>query len=179
MRNLLLLLTIGFSCCTSRSEKFTVRQNAIDHIQDLESVKNMIIKNISRLKDSCCQNMHACNDPDSVKATYFFPATYFLLDKYLPESEKSSLRILNKLSPSKMRNSSDNIIISDLRFRPDSTVIFPVADYNISDTLIRHLIIYCPRNNKTRNASEDNVFKIVPIATNWEYYILWSIDPGW
>ena len=178
MRTVLLFIIIGLSSCTTRTEKFTVRQNAIDHIQDLESIKQMILKNITRLEDSCCQNLNACNEPDSSKKNYFFPATYFLLDKYLPEKEKEPLKILKRLSPGQIRSSANNIIIADLSFRPDSTIVFPVADYTIGDTIISHIIIYCLNNNKKRYSPNDSLYKEIPIALNWKYYIFWSIDQG-
>jgi hypothetical protein len=178
MKTVLLILLIGFVGCTSRTEKFSMRQNAIDYIQDLKSVNQMILKNIIRLQDSCCQNLgQSCNNPDSIKKNIFYPATYALLDKYLPNDEKSALKILEKLSPSRMRNSSDNVIISDLRFRPDSTIIYPVADYSIGDTIINHRIVYSPIDKY--NPVPDSVYTVTTILPNWKYYILWHIDQGW
>lgn len=131
------------------------------------------------LEDSCCQNLvGACNDPDSVRNQYFYPATKHLLSRYLPDSEKEKLTVLDELSRIHLFDEESNILSSEPSFRPDSTVIFPVY-YQFNDTIIEHKMIYA---NKTTHFYADAKVEVIErreINKNWTYYIIAYKDEGW
>gem|GEM_PF-6529436 len=159
--------------CINQADWFKVRQAPIDHLKELEMVKDIIIRNITLLEDSCCQNLvGTCNDPDSLRRRYFYPATKYLLSRYLPESEKARLTVLDELSRNHLFNKESNILSSEPSFRPDSTVVFPIYYQLYNDTIIEHKMIYANRPTHFYSGSKVKLIEKRQINKNWTYHIV-------
>jgi len=184
----ILILIFLYSCNSdcSTEKRNNIRELPIQHINELEQINDMFLKNIKLLEDSCCQNIgsalsgKACLDTDSIRRNYFYPATKHLLNKYLPETEKKTLKLIDKLSPNSFYSNED-IIIPNFSFRADSTVIYPVFHALCGDTITEHFIIFQKKsessgnfytNNTNNNNGDIKLVKQKNIKPNWTYYII-------
>lgn len=181
--SLILILFFGYACnhdCDPQT-KNSFRELPVSHIADLEQINSMILRNIVLLSDSCCQNIgsalsgRACSDPDSVRKTYFYPATKHLLNKYLPESESATLKLIDRLSPHSYY-SNDEVVITNFSFRADSTVKYPVFNAKCGDTITEHYIIFQKGSGWSGNFYTDDrsvtLVKQKIIKPDWAYYII-------
>jgi len=188
MRNVInsvffLLITFLYACNTDCNieKRNIIKDISISHIADFEQINNMILRNIELLQDSCCRNRgsalsgNACSDPDSVSTTYFYPATKHLLNKYLPASEKPTLKLIDKLTPESYYTNED-VVIPNFEFRPDSTIKYPVFKAICGDSLTEHWIIFQKSTEKDGNFynGDDNIRVVIQktIKAYWTYYII-------
>jgi len=192
MKNRISIIILGLIlCCNACSDsdcvaKYAIKDVSIRHINDIARINEMILRNIQLLEDSCCQNCGQCETPDSIRRNYFFPATKYLLNKYLPETERETLELIDKLSPRKYYTNQDPLIM-DLRFRPDSTIKYPIFKETCGDSIIEHHIIFQPGTERggnffngngpsvikySDNGQQIKEIKRMHIKPNWTYYIV-------
>ena len=164
----ILLLMSGCSNCELPSEN-EVNSNTISKLGELKRLKSLITNNFEVLKDSCSQHT-LCFELESDSSLCNLPASWHLLNTYLPSSEKVECSELHRvLSPGEYANDEKNIINS-VDFRTDTTIIYEVRRYNnCTDSAIVHSIVYQPKNLQIYDT--DLVVKKKLLEDEWTYYI--------
>ena len=185
MLKIRIFILIFFSIFTSCSDdcnpelRNRIRLLPIKNLVHIKKLNLVFLRNLELLADSCCQNIgKSCSYPDSVRKSLFYPATKSLLYKYLPKTEMKYLSILEKLSPSKIQNNND-VLISSMDFRSDSTVRYPVFYSNCNDVISKHYLIFHQKNKVFKFNENIKVLKDSIIDPNWTYYIVNYKDEGW
>ena len=181
--SLCFLVSCNHDCDPKTKNNF--RQLPLAHIADLEQINSMFLRNLVLLSDSCCKNIgsahsgRACSDPDSLRKTYFYPATKHLLKLYLPESESATLQLIDKLAPHSYYT-NDDVLITNFSFRADSTVKYPVFHAQCGDSITEHYIIFQKRSGPAGSfyADDRNVTLVKQklIKPGWTYYIIRYAD---
>lgn len=165
----ILLMMSGCGYCELPSEN-ELNLHTISKLGELKILKSLITSNFEVLKDSCSKHT-LCFELESDSSLCNLPASWHLLNTYLPSSEKDKCSELHRiLSPGKFANDKKNIINS-VDFRTDTTIIYEVRRYNnCTDSAVVHSLVYQPKNQQIYD--NDLVIKKKLLEDKWTYYII-------